>query len=50
MAAMARFRNLLMHGYADVDDDRVAEILATRLGDLSEFRRELAARAESLPR
>lgn len=43
MAALARFRNLLVHGYADVDDDRVVEILATRIGDLSDFRHQLAA-------
>jgi uncharacterized protein YutE (UPF0331/DUF86 family) len=46
MAAMARFRNLLGHGYADVDDDRVVEILATRIGDLSDFRRQIAAGIE----
>ena len=39
---MARFRNLLVHGYAVVDDRRVIEILKTRLGDLDEFRRSLA--------
>lgn len=38
----ARFRNLLVHGYAVVDDDRVREILRTRLDDLEAFRRSLA--------
>lgn len=33
----ARFRNLLVHQYADVDDERVIEILRTRLGDLDRF-------------
>lgn len=39
---MARFRNLLVHGYADVDDGRVLEILRCRLDDLEAFRREVA--------
>ena len=43
LQAMARFRNLLVHGYAVVDDARVVEILATRLGDLDDFRRQIAA-------
>lgn len=43
LAAMARFRNLLVHGYADVDDDRVVEILhGEALDDLSRFRHELS--------
>jgi uncharacterized protein YutE (UPF0331/DUF86 family) len=37
LAEMARFRNLLVHGYAQVDDDRVVEILHTNLGDLEDF-------------
>jgi uncharacterized protein YutE (UPF0331/DUF86 family) len=40
--SMARFRNLLVHGYQRVDDGRVLEILETRLVDLVEFRVELA--------
>jgi uncharacterized protein YutE (UPF0331/DUF86 family) len=40
---MARFRNLLVHGYARVDDRRVVEILTSRLADLREFRTALAA-------
>ncbi len=43
MQDAARFRNLLVHGYADVDDERVVGILKTRLGDLERFRRSLAA-------
>lgn len=39
---MARFRNLLVHGYARVDDRRVVEVLRTRLGDLQGFRTALA--------
>ena len=39
MQDAARFRNLLVHGYADVDDERVVGILKTRLGDLERFRR-----------
>jgi uncharacterized protein YutE (UPF0331/DUF86 family) len=43
LEAMARFRNLLVHGYARVDDSRVAEILHTRLDDLARARAALAA-------
>ncbi|HVM13728.1 MAG TPA: DUF86 domain-containing protein [Egibacteraceae bacterium] len=39
----ARFRNLLVHGYADVDDARVVTILQTRLGDLTQFGAHVAA-------
>lgn len=39
---MARFRNLLVHGYQRVDDARVAEILRTRLGDFERFRAAIA--------
>ncbi|MGH3614624.1 MAG: HepT-like ribonuclease domain-containing protein [Pseudonocardia sp.] len=41
----ARFRNLIVHGYAQVDDERVVEILKTRLDDLDRFRVALAAAA-----
>jgi uncharacterized protein YutE (UPF0331/DUF86 family) len=40
---MARFRNLLVHVYADVDDSRVVEILQTQLDDFSKFRQSVAA-------
>jgi uncharacterized protein YutE (UPF0331/DUF86 family) len=39
---MARFRNLLVHGYQQVDDRRVIEILRTRVGDFDSFRAEIA--------
>lgn len=34
---MARFRNLLVHGYADIDLDLVADIVRSDLGDLERF-------------
>lgn len=34
----ARFRNLLVHQYGEVDDGRVREILRTRVDDLDRFR------------
>lgn len=34
---MARFRNLLVHGYADVDLDVVEEIVTSHLDDLDGF-------------
>jgi uncharacterized protein YutE (UPF0331/DUF86 family) len=37
LEAMARFRNLLVHQYADVDDVRVHQFLAQDLGDLDAF-------------
>ena len=42
---MARFRSLLVHGYAVVDDNRVIEVPQTRLEDLEAFRRSLARTA-----
>lgn len=42
LGGMARFRNLLVHGYAEVDDARVVQILKTELGDLDDFRRQVA--------
>jgi uncharacterized protein YutE (UPF0331/DUF86 family) len=46
LGALARFRNLLVHGYATVDDDRVLEILhADSLADLSSFREQVSGRA-----
>lgn len=44
-AAMAGFRDLLVHGYAVVDDARVIEILHTRIDDLSRFRAAMASAA-----
>lgn len=43
----ARFRNLLVHGYAVIDDGRVREILRSRIDDLAQVRSILAARASS---
>jgi uncharacterized protein YutE (UPF0331/DUF86 family) len=34
---MARFRNLLVHGYAGVDLDLVADIVRNDLADLDQF-------------
>ena len=42
---MARFRNLLVHGYLRVDDSRVLEILNTDLEDFVSFKREIAKAA-----
>lgn len=43
LQAMARFRNLLVHGYARVDDTLVLAALRTELGDLDALRAALAA-------
>ena len=40
---IARFRNLLVHGYAEIDDDRVLQILDDRLDDLTAFRQHIAS-------
>lgn len=40
----ARFRNLLVHLYDDVDEERVVDILTTRLGDFERFRTAIAGR------
>jgi uncharacterized protein YutE (UPF0331/DUF86 family) len=37
LEGMARFRNLLVHVYADVDDHRVHEFLRNDVGDLQEL-------------
>jgi uncharacterized protein YutE (UPF0331/DUF86 family) len=34
---MAGFRNVLVHGYDDVDIDVVRDVLSHRLGDLDAF-------------
>jgi len=44
---MARFRNLLVHGYRKVNERTVVEILETRLGDLDAFRASVAARVSA---
>lgn len=38
LQAMARFRNLLVHLYGQVDDGRVYDIIHENLGDLDAFR------------
>lgn len=43
LQAMARFRNLLVHGDARVDDGMVLGALRTELGDLDALRAALAA-------
>lgn len=43
LTRMARFRNLLVHQYAEVDLDRVVSIVASGLSDLEAF--ETAVRA-----
>lgn len=37
LSSMARFRNLLVHVYADVDDARVHRFLQADLGDFDDF-------------
>ena len=37
LAAMARFRNLLVHVYAEVDDNQVWEVLQSDLEDLKDY-------------
>jgi uncharacterized protein YutE (UPF0331/DUF86 family) len=37
LQAMARFRNLLLHRYWEVDDQRVLAIARNELGDLERF-------------
>jgi len=38
---MARFRNLLVHRYGEVDNRRVLEIIKYNLKDVKEFEREI---------
>jgi len=38
---MARFRNLLVHRYGEVDNRRVLEIITHNLKDIEEFEREI---------
>lgn len=37
LAAMARFRSLLVHGYADIVPEQVWEIVTNHLGDIEVF-------------
>lgn len=42
MSSMARFRDLLVHGYADIDDGRVWETLQGDLQDLDAYLSEVS--------
>lgn len=44
LSLMAGFRNILVHGYAEVDLEVVRDVLANRLQDLLEFARAIRAR------
>ena len=43
LVAMAKFRNLIVHDYARIDDSAVFGILKRRLGDLDEYARAIVA-------
>lgn len=43
---MARFRNLIVHDYAKIDDAKVYAILTKRLGDLDDYARAIVAYLE----
>jgi uncharacterized protein YutE (UPF0331/DUF86 family) len=43
---MARFRNLIVHDYAKIDDAKVYAILKKRLGDLDEYARAIVVYLE----
>lgn len=43
---MARFRNLIVHDYARIDDAKVYAILKKRLGDLDQYARTIVAYLE----
>jgi len=43
---MARFRNLIVHDYAKIDDAKVYGILKKRLGDFDEYARAIVAYLE----
>jgi uncharacterized protein YutE (UPF0331/DUF86 family) len=43
LMAMAGFRNLLVHGYARIDDVRVVDALQRHLDDFDRFRAAMAA-------
>jgi uncharacterized protein YutE (UPF0331/DUF86 family) len=38
---MARFRNLLVHRYGKVDDERFLNIIKTKIEDIIEFERKI---------
>lgn len=41
IASMIRFRNLLVHGYAKLDPERLADMLERRLDDFDHFKEEI---------
>ncbi len=41
LASMARFRNVLVHGYAKIDNSRVLMFTKERLTDVENFIREI---------
>jgi len=45
LALMARFRNLLVHEYLAVEDERVAEVLRSSLRDLEAFKTSIGRAA-----
>jgi len=49
LSAMAGFRNILVHGYDEVDLAIVADVLATRLGDLEALVDAVRRNLESHP-
>jgi uncharacterized protein YutE (UPF0331/DUF86 family) len=50
LQSMARFRNLLVHLYWKVDNERVYQVLATSLVGLDEYCHQIAQWAAGLPR
>jgi len=43
LVQMARFRNLVIHLYWEVDDEKFFEIIKQNLGDLEEFQQRIAS-------
>ncbi len=41
LSQMARFRNLLVHGYSKIDDLRVLQLVKERLVDIEEFLKQV---------
>lgn len=46
LAGLAGLRNILVHDYGDVDPERLWELIDTRLQDLEDVQRALAALPE----
>ncbi len=46
LSGLAGLRNILVHDYGDVDPERLWELIDTRLGDLEDAERALAALPE----